>query len=85
MKKRNRTISWEEEADVLAVRLAAERNCNVSELLAQLVLEEKDHPRLILAEPSPGYKAHISQSKALGDSILKKQGKDAGNSLGSRK
>lgn len=63
--------------DALAVRLAAERGLKrgVSELLEQLVLEERENPRLPLEEPTPGYKAHIRVSEKLSDAILKKGGK----------
>lgn len=65
--KRNRTIRWEEEIDAIAVRLAAERKMpdgSVSELLSQLVIEERDNPRLDLAEPTSGYKDFIRRQEA---------------------
>ena len=75
--ERRRNIAWTEDVDALAVRLAAERGLKrgVSELLEQLVLEERENPRLPLEEPTPGYKAHIRVSEKLSDAILKKGGK----------
>ena len=78
--ERRRNIMWTEEIDALAVRLAAERGLKrgVSELLEQLVLEEKENPRLELSAPTPGYEAHIRKAKKLGDEILKKGRKSVG-------
>lgn len=62
-----RNISWSDEVERLAKKLAAERGIPVSQLLALLLEAERDEARVFpecaLCELSPGMVKHLKQKK----------------------